>query len=208
MSDPTINLPARLEAARLEAGVDEVGRGCLAGPVVAAAVILPPDFALPGLTDSKQLSKGERETMDRLIRERAMAWAVGEASVDEIDRHNILRATFLAMGRAIDGLRVRPEYLLIDGNRYPSDAGDIPFETIVRGDGRVASIAAASVIAKVYRDRLMAALAETFPGYGWETNAGYGTARHLAAIAALGLTPHHRRSFGPCAPNLFTLAEA
>ena len=199
--DP-LHLPARLQPARLEAGIDEVGRGCLAGPVVAAAVILPEDFDLPGLTDSKQLTAHRRESYDLLIRERATAVSVGSATVEEIDRLNILGATFLAMERAIEGLEPRPEYLLIDGNRFRSHL-EIPYETIVGGDGRVASIAAASIVAKVYRDRLMVRLAEEYPEYHWERNAGYGTAAHLAAIRSHGLTPHHRRTFAPCRPTLF-----
>lgn len=199
--DP-LHLPARLQPARLEAGIDEVGRGCLAGPVVAAAVILPEDFDLPGLTDSKQLTAHRREEYDLFIREKAIAVSVGSASVEEIDRLNILGATFLAMERAIEGLEPRPEYLLIDGNRFRSHL-EIPYETIVGGDGRVASIAAASIVAKVYRDHLMAHLAEEYPQYHWERNAGYGTAAHLAAIRSYGLTPHHRRSFAPCRPTLF-----
>lgn len=199
--DP-LHLPARLQPARLEAGIDEVGRGCLAGPVVAAAVILPEDFDLAGLTDSKQLTAHRREDYDLLIREKAIAVSVGSATVEEIDRLNILGATFLAMERAIEGLEPRPEYLLIDGNRFRSHL-EIPYETIVGGDGRVASIAAASIVAKVYRDHLMAHLAEEYPEYHWERNAGYGTAAHLAAIQSCGLTPHHRRSFAPCRPTLF-----
>lgn len=197
-----LHLPARLHPTRLEAGIDEVGRGCLAGPVVAAAVILPEDFDLAGLTDSKQLTAHRREEYDLLIREKAIAVSVGSASVEEIDRLNILGATFLAMERAIEWLEPRPEYLLIDGNRFRSHL-EIPYETIVGGDGRVASIAAASIVAKVYRDHLMAHLAEEYPEYHWERNAGYGTAVHLAAIQSHGLTPHHRRTFAPCRPTLF-----
>ena len=197
-----IHLPARLRADRLEAGVDEVGRGCLAGPGVAAAVILPPTLDLPGLTDSKQLTPHKREVFDLMIREQAVAVSVGSASPEEIDRMNILSATFLAMQRAIDGLKPAPEYLLIDGNRFRSHL-EIPYETIVGGDGRVASIAAASIVAKVYRDSLMARLGESYPAYQWERNAGYGTAAHLEAIRLYGLTPHHRRSFAPCRPSLF-----
>lgn len=197
-----LHLPARLQSVRLEAGIDEVGRGCLAGPVVAAAVILPEDFDLPGLTDSKQLTAHRREDYDHTIREKAIAVSVGSATVKEIDRLNILGATFLAMERAIEGLEPHPEYLLIDGNRFRSHL-EIPYETIVGGDGRVASIAAASIVAKVYRDRLMARLAEKYPEYHWERNAGYGTAAHLAAIRSHGLTPHHRRTFAPCRPTLF-----
>ena len=202
MTKGPLHLPARLQPTRLEAGIDEVGRGCLAGPVVAAAVILPEDFDLPGLNDSKQLTANRREDYDLTIREKAIAVSVGSATVEEIDRLNILGATFLAMERAIEGLDPRPEYLLIDGNRFRSHL-EIPYETIVGGDGRVASIAAASIVAKVYRDRLMAHLAEEYPEYHWERNAGYGTAAHLAAIRSCGLTPHHRRTFAPCRPTLF-----
>ena len=202
MTKGPLHLPARLQPTRLEAGIDEVGRGCLAGPVVAAAVILPEDFDLPGLTDSKQLTAHRREDYDHTIREKAIAVSVGSATVEEIDRLNILGATFLAMERAIEGLETHPEYLLIDGNRFRSHL-EIPYETIIGGDGRVASIAAASIVAKVYRDRLMARLAEKYPEYHWERNAGYGTAVHLAAIHSCGLTPHHRRTFAPCRPTLF-----
>lgn len=202
MTKGPLHLPARLQPTRLEAGIDEVGRGCLAGPVVAAAVILPEDFDLPGLTDSKQLTTHRREDYDLTIREKAIAVSVGIATVEEIDRLNILGATFLAMERAIEGLEPHPEYLLIDGNRFRSHL-EIPYETIVGGDGRVASIAAASIVAKVYRDHLMAHLAEKYPEYHWERNAGYGTAAHLAAIRSHGLTPHHRRTFAPCRPTLF-----
>lgn len=202
MTKGPLHLPARLQPTRLEAGIDEVGRGCLAGPVVAAAVILPEDFDLAGLTDSKQLTAHRREDYDLLIKEKAIAVSVGSATVEEIDRLNILGATFLAMERAIEGLEPRPEYLLIDGNRFRSHL-EIPYETIVGGDGRVASIAAASIVAKVYRDHLMAHLAEEYPEYHWERNAGYGTAAHLAAIRSCGLTPHHRRTFAPCRPTLF-----
>lgn len=170
--------------------------------MVAAAVILPEDFDLPGLTDSKQLTAHRREDYDLTIREKAIAVSVGIATVEEIDRLNILGATFLAMERAIEGLETHPEYLLIDGNRFRSHL-EIPYETIIGGDGRVASIAAASIVAKVYRDHLMAHLAEEYPEYHWERNAGYGTAAHLAAIRSHGLTPHHRRTFAPCRPTLF-----
>lgn len=197
-----MHLPARLVESRVEAGIDEVGRGCLAGPVVAVAVILPPDFDLPGLTDSKQLSRRCREVFDEEIRRQALAVGVGSASVEEIDRLNILQATFLAMNRAVEVLALRPDYLLIDGNRFRTE-GDIPYETIVRGDGTVASIAAASIVAKVYRDRLMSRLGEAYPQYHWGQNAGYGTAAHRAAILTHGITPYHRRSFAPCRRSLF-----
>lgn len=200
---PLALLPPRLVSSRLEAGVDEVGRGCLAGPVCAAAVILPPDFSLPGLTDSKKLSHPQREAFDREIRARALAFGIGVASVVEIDHLNILGATFLAMERAISRLSPLPEYLVIDGNRYRSHL-DIPYETLVGGDGILASIAAASILAKVYRDRLMFALSQEYPRYGWDRNVGYGTAEHLEALLRYGVTPHHRRSFSPCRPTLFS----
>lgn len=203
MTRPEGLLPARLVPDRLEAGIDEVGRGCLAGPVVAAAVILPEGLLLPGLTDSKQLTPHHREVLDRQIRSCAVAVGVGSASVAEIDRLNILGATMLAMERAVEALSPRPEYLLVDGNRFRTHL-DIPYETIVKGDATVGSIAAASIVAKVWRDRLMAHLAAEYPGYGWEHNAGYGTPEHLASIRRLGLTPHHRRSFAPCRPSLFS----
>lgn len=196
-------LPIRLVPGRLEAGVDEVGRGCLAGPVCAAAVILPEDFDLPELNDSKQLTPARRRAFAQAIIDQAIAYSIGEATVEEIDRYNILSATFIAMERAIRGLTPQPEHLLIDGNRFKPHNTAIPYETIIKGDGRVASIAAASVLAKVHRDHLMEVAAETYPEYGWTHNAGYGTAEHRAAIRAHGITPLHRRSFGPCRPSLF-----
>ncbi len=178
----------------VEAGLDEVGRGCLAGPVVAAAVILPPDYTHPYLTDSKQLTKGQRLRLRDEIRDEALAWAVAEASPTEIDRLNILQASFLAMHRAVDQLGVRPEHLLVDGNRF------VPFPMIahtclVKGDTLFLSIAAASVLAKTYRDELMATLSVAFPAYGWEQNVGYPTVHHRRAIEVHGLTVHHRLSF-------------
>lgn len=198
-------LPIRLVPDRLEAGVDEVGRGCLAGPVCAAAVILPPDFSLPLLNDSKQLSRAHREEYAEVIKEHAIAYAIGEASAEEIDKYNILAATFLAMERATEQLRPQPEYLLIDGNRFCPQSTTIPYETLIKGDSRVASIAAASVLAKVHRDRLMQEAADDYPQYGWDHNAGYGTKEHLAALHTYGVTPLHRRSFTPCRPTLFDL---
>lgn len=181
--------------ARHVAGVDEVGRGPLAGPVTAAAVILAPGADLPGLNDSKKLSAKRRESLAERIMQ-SCDWAVGHASVEEIDRLNILRASHLAMCRAVAGLRQRPCLALIDGNMVPRDL-DLPAEAVVRGDARSVSIAAASVVAKLLRDRIMVDLAQQHPGYGWEVNAGYPTKAHRQALLDLGVTPHHRRSFAP-----------
>lgn len=178
----------------LEAGCDEAGRGCLAGPVVAAAVILPPDYHHPLLNDSKQMTAAQRQKVRDHIKEHALAWAVAEVSAEEIDHINILKASFEAMQRAVERLSIRPEHLLIDGNRFYPRL-DIPFRCEVKGDARFANIAAASVLAKTYRDEYMARLAEEFPAYGWERNAGYPTKQHREAIARHGLTPHHRLTF-------------
>lgn len=177
------------------AGVDEVGRGPLAGPVVAAAVILNPDDIPEGLNDSKKLSLKRRTALDAALRERAEI-AVAEASVAEIDELNILRASHLAMVRAVDALNPAPDFLLIDGNMIPHGL-KIPSQAVVKGDGRSVSIAAASIIAKNWRDRVMVDLAQQHPGYGWEANAGYPTKQHREALQNLGVTPHHRRSFKP-----------
>lgn len=177
------------------AGVDEVGRGPLAGPVTAAAVILDPASVPEGLNDSKTLSARQREALLPAIMATACV-GIGHASVEEIDRINILQASHLAMRRALDALGEVPDHALIDGNRLP-DALPCPASCVIKGDGRSASIAAASIVAKVTRDRIMVDLAQQFPGYGWETNAGYGTASHISAIKSLGVTPHHRRSFKP-----------
>ena len=178
------------------AGVDEVGRGPLAGPVVAAAVVFPAGTqALRGLRDSKILTFLARARIAQLVRKRAIAVAVGAASVHEIDRHNIRRASILAMHRALSRLPLRPEFVLVDGNPCPEL--DWAHETIIDGDAKCASIAAASVIAKTVRDRLMERLAGRYDAYGWETNRGYATAQHLAALDVRGPTPHHRRSFAP-----------
>ena len=177
-----------------EAGLDEVGRGCLAGPVVAAAVILPRNYTHPILTDSKQLSAKQRERVRVDIERDALAWAIAEVSHTDIDRINILKASFLAMHRAVDRLTITPEHLLVDGNRfvpYPM----IPHTCIVKGDAQYLSIAAASVLAKVYRDDLMAQLGRELPAYGWAQNAGYPTPAHRAAIRQFGPTKHHRMSF-------------
>lgn len=199
-------LPIRLVPDRLEAGVDEVGRGCLAGPVVAAAVILPPDCSISGLHDSKKLSPRRRNELAEKIKEEAIAYSIAEVSSEQIDRVNILNATFLAMEQAITKLAPQPEYLLIDGNRFRSHLS-IPFTTLVGGDDQVASIAAASILAKTYRDALMMELAIRYPEYDWASNMGYGTPKHLEAIRAHGITPYHRRSFGPCQPTLFDIVN-
>ncbi len=177
------------------AGIDEAGRGPWAGPVVAAAVIL--GAAVPaGVTDSKRLSRERREVLFAALRASACI-GVGVASVAEIDRLNILAATLVAMRRAVDDLDVAPAHALVDGNRAPELA--CPATAVVGGDGRSLSIAAASIVAKVTRDRIMARLARRYPGFGWERNAGYGTPEHRAALMRLGVTPHHRRSFAPVA---------
>ena len=187
-------LQSFLIAGRVEAGCDEAGRGCLAGPVTAAAVILPPDFSNELLNDSKQLTERQRDRLRPIIEREAVAWAVAMVSPQEIDRMNILRASITAMHRALDQLLVRPEAILVDGNRfYPYH--DIPHTTIVKGDGKLMSIAAASVLAKTHRDELMRRLDEEFPQYGWAKNKGYPTSDHRAAIAAHGVSPHHRRTF-------------
>lgn len=187
-------LQAFLIAGRVEAGCDEAGRGCLAGPVTAAAVILPPDFHNGLINDSKQLTERQREQLRPVIEHEALAWAVAMVSPQEIDRMNILRASITAMHRALDQLKVRPEGILVDGNRfYPYQ--DIPHTTIVKGDGKMLCIAAASILAKTHRDELMRRLHEEFPQYGWDRNKGYPTPDHRAAIAAHGVTPYHRHTF-------------
>ena len=184
-----------LQENRIEAGCDEAGRGCLAGAVYAAAVILPPDFKNEMLNDSKQLTEKQRYALRSVIEESALAWAVGIVSPEEIDQINILNASFLAMHRAIDQLKIRPQHLLIDGNRFNPYPG-IPHTTIVKGDGKYLSIAAASILAKVERDGLMARLAEEYPQYGFERHKGYGTGEHVAAIRTYGPIPGvHRMSF-------------
>ncbi len=179
----------------LLAGVDEVGRGPLAGDVVAAAVILDPQRPIEGLRDSKKLSESRREELAIQIRERALAWAIASASVAEIDELNILQASLLAMHRAVQGLDVQPEYVLVDGNRLPD--WNYVSEPVVRGDDRVPSIAAASILAKVHRDNALIALEAQYPGYGFASHKGYPTAAHLQALQTLGVTPVHRRSYGP-----------
>lgn len=196
-------MPELIVPAGLVCGVDEAGRGPLAGPVLAAAVILDPARPIPGLNDSKKLSEKKRAALAPLIRERALAWAVAEASVEEIDRLNILHATMLAMQRAVAALAVRPVSALIDGNRCPPL--DIPAEAVVQGDGKIASIAAASILAKTVRDAGMLELHERYPQYGFDRHMGYPTAAHCAALAEHGASPAHRRSFGPVARQLALL---
>lgn len=182
------------------AGVDEVGRGPLAGDVVTAAVILPPDHGIEGLDDSKVLSDRQRENLYKDITSRATCWAVARCTVEEIDRFNILQATMMAMRRAVLGLKQQPDFVAVDGNRLPQ--WEYRAEAVVKGDGRVEVISAASIIAKVVRDREMKALDETYPGYGFAKNKGYGTAQHLEALNRLGATPIHRRSFAPVRDQL------
>lgn len=177
------------------AGVDEVGRGPLAGDVVAAAVILDPENPIPGLRDSKKLTAAKREHLAGLIRERALCWSIGRCSIDEIDEINILQASLLAMHRAVQGLAVQPAYVLVDGNRLPHWA--YPSEPVVKGDDRVPAIAAASIIAKVKRDHEMLLLDQRYPGYGFAQHKGYPTAFHIRALRDLGVSPVHRRSFKP-----------
>lgn len=178
----------------LEAGCDEAGRGCLAGPVTAAAVILPPDFSNNQLDDSKKLTEKQRLALRPIIESQALAWAVATVSPEEIDAINILNASFLAMHRALDLLDLVPDELLIDGNRF-KQYGVLPHHCMVKGDGRFLSIAAASVLAKTYRDEEMERLSEIYPNYGWRSNKGYPTKTHRAAIAKYGITPLHRKSF-------------
>ena len=186
---------------RIEAGCDEAGRGCLAGPVTAAAVILPPDFHNDLLNDSKQLTERQRDLLRPIIEREALAWAVAFVSPREIDEINILKASFTAMHRAIDGLKIRPEALLIDGNRFIKYQ-DIPHTCIVKGDGKMMSIAAASVLAKTHRDEFMRKIAQEHPEYAWDKNKGYPTRDHRNAIEQYGTTPHHRMTFQLLNPHL------
>jgi ribonuclease HII len=180
---------------QLIAGVDEVGRGPLAGPVLAAAVVLPPNVAIRGVDDSKKLTADKRAELYDQIRAQAIAIGVAGASAREVDRHNILRASHLAMRRALQRMRCTPDHVFVDGT--PVMGLGYEHTAVIDGDAKVHCVACASIVAKVVRDRLMHLLAARYPGYGWDTNAGYGTAEHRGAIAALGLTPHHRRSFEP-----------
>jgi ribonuclease HII len=184
----------------LLAGVDEVGRGPLAGDVVAAAVILDPKQPIEGLADSKKLTEKKRERLFVEIQERALSWCVARASVAEIDEINILQASLLAMHRAVSGLHVQPEFVLVDGNKIPK--WNYAADAVVKGDARVAAISAGSILAKVVRDREMVAFEETYPGYGFAGHKGYPTKVHMAALDAHGVTPIHRRSFGPVRARL------
>ena len=187
----------------IEAGCDEAGRGCLAGAVYAAAVILPKDFKNELLNDSKQLTEKQRYALREVIEKEALAWAVGIVSPGEIDKINILNASFLAMHRAVDRLQLRPQHLLIDGNRFRPYDG-ISHQCIVKGDGKMMSIAAASILAKTHRDEFMKRIHEEFPQYGWNVNKGYPTKAHREAIARFGATPYHRHTFRLLAePSLF-----
>ncbi|MBF1392605.1 MAG: ribonuclease HII [Prevotella histicola] len=178
----------------VEAGCDEAGRGCLAGSVYAAAVILPPDYENDLLNDSKKLTAKKRYTLREVIQRDALAWAVGIVTPEEIDKINILNASFLAMHRALDQLSLRPEAVIVDGNRF-KPYQDLPFTTIVKGDGKYLSIAAASVLAKTYRDDYMLSLAKEYPQYDWQSNMGYPTKKHRQAIRDHGITPYHRKSY-------------
>lgn len=178
----------------VEAGCDEAGRGCLAGDVYAAAVIFPPDYQNSDINDSKQLTAVHRHKLRIQIERDALAWAVGVVTVAEIDRMNILNASILAMHRALDALKVRPQYIIVDGNRF-APYGQIPYVTIVKGDGKYLSIAAASILAKTYRDDYMDRIHQEYPEYGWDCNKGYPTKDHREAIFRLGPTPYHRKSF-------------
>ena len=178
----------------VEAGCDEAGRGCLAGSVYAAAVILPSDYENDLLNDSKKLTAKKRYALREVIQRDALAWAVGIVTPEEIDKINILNASFLAMHRALDQLSLRPEAVIVDGNRF-KPYQDLPFTTIVKGDGKYLSIAAASVLAKTYRDDYMLSLAKEYPQYDWQSNMGYPTKKHRQAIRDHGITPYHRKSY-------------
>ena len=178
----------------IEAGCDEAGRGCLAGPVYAAAVVLPPDFKNDMLNDSKQLTERKRYALRDIIEREALAWAIGIVDNEEIDKINILRASILAMHRALAGLKLRPQEIIVDGNRF-SPYGSLPHTTIVKGDGKYMSIAAASILAKTYRDDCMLKLHEEYPAYHWDRNKGYPAPIHRQAIREHGTTPYHRMSF-------------
>ena len=178
----------------IEAGCDEAGRGCLAGSVYAAAVILPPNYQNADLNDSKKLTDKKRKALREQIERDAVAWAVGVVTPEEIDQINILNASFLAMHRALDQLKVRPEAVIVDGNRF-KPYQDLPYTTIVKGGGKYLAIAAASILAKTYRDDYMDALAEEYPQYDWKSNKGYPTKKHRAAIKEFGTTPYHRMSY-------------
>ncbi|MBR0182863.1 MAG: ribonuclease HII [Bacteroidaceae bacterium] len=190
-----------LKPETVEAGCDEAGRGCLAGPVFAAAVILPPDICdrcpdlANGLNDSKQLSEKQRYALRKLIESNATAWAVGMMDNHEIDKYNILRSSIMSMHRALDKLQIQPQHVIVDGNRFLSWRGDVPYTTVVKGDGKYMSIAAASILAKTYRDDFMLDIHRQYPMYGWNRNKGYPTKEHRQAIRQHGATPYHRMTF-------------
>lgn len=188
---------------QVEAGCDEAGRGCLAGSVYAAAVIFPPDYTNDMLNDSKQLSPKKRYALRTVIERDALAWAVGVVTPEEIDKINILNASILAMHRALDQLTLRPEAVIVDGNRF-KPYHELPYTTVVKGDGKYLSIAAASILAKTYRDDYMDALAQEYPQYDWLSNKGYPTQKHRTAIKTHGITPYHRRSFTLLPPEELT----
>lgn len=195
---------------KIEAGCDEAGRGCLAGSVYAAAVILPPDYQNELLNDSKQLTEKRRYQLREIIQRDAIAWAVGIVTPEEIDKINILNASILAMHRALDQLKVRPEAIIVDGNRFKPyrsvvDTANIPHTTIVKGDGKYLSIAAASILAKTYRDDYMNELAKEYPQYDWLSNKGYPTRKHREAIKQFGITPYHRKSYNLLGDGQLTL---
>ncbi|RNL50212.1 ribonuclease HII [Pedobacter jejuensis] len=191
----------------LEAGCDEAGRGCLAGPVFAAAVILPEGFFLDGLNDSKQLSHAQRELLRPVIEKEALAWAVASCDHEEIDKINILNASFLAMHRAIEKLQCQPQYLVIDGNRFKAYP-QIPHSCIVKGDGKYLNIAAASILAKTHRDEYMTNLHSDYPHYNWQQNKGYPTISHRKAVIEIGLSPYHRKTFNVSDPQLNLFSKA
>lgn len=190
-----------LKPETVEAGCDEAGRGCLAGPVFAAAVILPPDICdrcpdlARGLNDSKQLSEKQRYALRELIEGNASAWAIGMMDNHEIDKYNILRSSIMSMHRALDKLAIQPQHVIVDGNRFLSWRGDVPYTTVVKGDGKYMSIAAASILAKTYRDDFMLDIHRQYPAYGWDRNKGYPTKEHRDAIRQYGTTPYHRMTF-------------
>jgi len=191
----TTELRPCLEPGRIEAGCDEAGRGCLAGPVACAAVILPPGFSHPLLRDSKKLSEAQRNLLRPIIEQNALAWSVVMVEAAEIDAINILQASITGMQRAVSALSIRPEHIIVDGNKFNPHPDGIPHTCIVHGDALYASIAAASVLAKTHRDELMTELDALYPGYGWASNKAYPTKAHREAIARLGPSPVHRRSF-------------
>lgn len=194
MKQTKLQLLPNYSGHRLECGCDEAGRGCLAGPVVAAAVILPLDFSCPGLNDSKQLTELQRDELRIIIEQEAIAWAVALVDEKEIDEINILNASILAMHKAVDKLTVTPEFIIVDGNKF-KNYGNIPHQTIVKGDSKYLSIAAASVLAKTHRDELMMKLHGEFPQYGWDRNKAYPTIKHRQAIKQYGVSPYHRLSY-------------